>query len=157
MQFRFAFTEKKLFLPVRGSDSGSIRLPVCGVPQGSCLGPTLFLMYVNDLPLSSDFDVTIFADDTFLLLSHSNLDKLEKRVNYELRKIDYWLRKNKLLLNYVKTNYMIINKQPQTKANCDLNLRVHDYTISRVNTVKYLGVLLDDDDDLSISVICPCN
>ena len=71
-------------------------------------------MYINDLPLSSDFDVTIFADDIFLLISHTgiNLDKLETRVNYELRKIDYWLCKNKLSLNYVKANYMIINEQP---------------------------------------------
>ena len=92
-------------------------------------------MYINDLPLSSDCDVTIFADDTFLL-SDSNLDKLEKQVNYELRKIDYWLRKNKLSLNYVKTNY--------TKVTYDFNLRVNHCTISRVSTVKYLGVPLND-------------
>ena len=72
-------------------------------------------------------------------------DKLEKRVNYELKKIDYWLCKNKLLLNYVKTNYVIINKQPQTKVNCEFNVRVNDYTISRVSTVKYLVVLLNGD------------
>ena len=120
------------------------KIVTCGVPQGSCLDSTLFLMYINDLPLSSDIDVTMLADDTLLLLN-SNLDKLEKRVNYELRKIDYWLRKNKLLFNYVKTNYMIINTQSRTKVNCDFNLRVHDYTISGVSTVKYLNILLDDD------------
>ena len=81
----------------------------------------------------------------FLLLANSILNKLENRVNHELQKIDYWLRKNKLSLNYVKTNYMIINKQLRTKVVCEFNLRINDYTISRVNKVKYLGVLLDDD------------
>ena len=117
----------------------------CGVPQGSCLGPTLFLMYINDLPLASDFGVTIFADDTCLLLADGNLNNLENRVNHQLHKIDYWLRKNKLSLNYVKTNYMIINKQPRTKVDCEFNLHINDYTVSRGNKVKYLGVLLDDD------------
>ena len=107
--------------------------------------PYFVLMYINDLPLASDFGVTIFADDTFLLLADSNLNNLENRVNHQLNKIDYWLRKNKLSLNYVKTNYMIINKQPRTKVDCEFNVHINDYTISRVSKVKYLGVLLDDD------------
>ena len=83
-------------------------------------------MYINDLPLTSDFGVTIFADDTFLLLADSNLNNLENRVNQLLHKIDYWLRKNKLSLNYVKTNYMIINKQPRTKVDCEFNQHIND-------------------------------
>ena len=118
--FACYLTNRRQYTKIHNANSEQ-QIVTCGVPQELCPGPTLFLMYLNDLPSSSDFDVTIFADDTFLLLSASNLDKLEKRVNYELRKIDHWLWKNKLSLNYVKTNYMIINKQPQTKANCDFN------------------------------------
>ena len=62
----------------------SLRTVTCGVPQGPALGPLLFLLYVNDLPSSSNFKTTLFADDTLLQLSDCNVKKLEKRVNNEL-------------------------------------------------------------------------
>ena len=66
----------------------SLRKVDCGVPQGSSLGTLLFLLYVNDLPLMSQFTTTLFADDTLLALSDDNLAKLECRVNVQLRHID---------------------------------------------------------------------
>ena len=60
----------------------------CGVPQGSSLGPLLFLIYINDLPTASSFETILFADDAFLTLSDKNLNSLQKRVNDELFKID---------------------------------------------------------------------
>ena len=76
----------------------------CGVPQGSILGPLLFLLYVNDLKnASSVLDPIMFADDTNLLYTHSNIQKLFSTVNEELASINQWLTSNKLSLNAKKT------------------------------------------------------
>ena len=103
-----------------------------GIPQGSCLGPLLFLLYINDLTLASNFDTTLYADDTALLLSDFNLTVLENRVNSELRKIDIWLRKNELSLNYSKTNYIVYDKQqPYKICNNEFKLIVNQIYLKK--------------------------
>ena len=70
-----------------------------GVPQGSILGPLLFLIFINDLPNASTFFIRLFADDTFLCAQNKNLLELENEVNTELEKVCKWLASNKLTLN----------------------------------------------------------
>ena len=72
-------------------------------------------MYVNNRPLFTKFSVTLYAEDTYLMLSDNYLGSLEKKENVELEKINYWLRANKLSLNYFKTNYMLIYKKNWTQ------------------------------------------
>jgi len=82
------------------------------VPQGSSLGQLLFTLYINDLPLASEFSATLYADDTYLALSVKCLTQLEVKVNDQLQCISVWLQKNKLSLNYFKTTYLLFNTYP---------------------------------------------
>ena len=121
----------------------SLRTVTCGVPQGSALGPLLFLLYVNDLPSSSNFKTALFADDTLLQLSDCNIKKLEKRVN-ELSKINVWLRNNKISLNIPKTNYMLIDNYINASTNKHFEIKLQHNVLNRIRNVKHFDMSLDD-------------
>ena len=72
-----------------------------GVPQGSVLGPLLFLIFINDIPLASNLHTWLFADDTVLVDSAANLTLLQDKMNNQVDKIQTWLLANKLSVHYV--------------------------------------------------------
>ena len=121
----------------------------CAVPQGSVLGPLLFVIYINDIYNSSaKLSFYLFADDTSLLYADTNFKSLEKTVNSELLKVSDWLNANKLTLNAKKSNYVIFRPY-QRKLNYSVNIEMIDNctqiptTLQCEDHVKYLGVLLD--------------
>ena len=127
---------------VNGHDSDSLPL-TCGVPQGSVLGPLLFLLYVNDLPnTSSLLTFHLFADDTNIYYSCKNLDDLESKLNQELKTVAEWMKSNRLALSILKTNFIIFHSK-KLKPSKLINLKIDGLNIKQVFTVKYLGVTFD--------------
>lgn len=114
-----------------------------GVPQGSILGPLLFLIYINDLSsLSENCQTILFADDANLLFSSRNKEHLVRDINNELNIIQEWMNINELSLNLKKTEYIIY--KTTTKKVSNLNIKIGNVPIERVQSVKFLGVKFDE-------------
>lgn len=116
-----------------------------GVPQGSVLGPILFILYINDLKqhLGQHCEIRMFADDTMLYVAEHDMDVMEQRLNSAMSLLDDWLSRNSMFLNPKKTFYMIF-KNDQLRMDRDLTLKYRNVTIERVREIKYLGVFLDE-------------
>ena len=101
---RRAFKKHILNYRKSGSIESVLLDVVCGGPQGSVLGPLLFILYINDIVNCSGLESVLYADDAALVASADTIKKLQKTVNSELQKVYTWLSANKLTLNYTKTN-----------------------------------------------------
>ena len=119
-------------------------LPVTvGVPQGSILGPLLFVVYINNLPDAViNSEVTLYADDTVLYYFSKDPQLLEDKLNEDLLRVAHWLRENKLTLNLDKTKSMIIGSNRKLGNVSSLSLCIFDTDINTVSSFKYLGVML---------------
>ena len=139
---------RKQFCRINGSSS-DVKGINCGVPQGSCLGPLLFLIYINDLPFSlQKSHVSMYADDTTISLSSKSIGDLQNDLNLDLLKLQDWLHANKLSLNVVKTQSLIIGSGPnirkiESQPDAQPSFSIGDQEIEMIANAKYLGVQVD--------------
>ena len=118
---------------------------ITGVLQGSILGPLLFIIYTSDLPLCLPLECTLFmyADDSTITCSSSNINEIENNLNTALGRIYDWCVRNKLAINANKTKSMLIGSM-QKVCNTDLNVSIAGSSVVKVNYVKCLGVIIDE-------------
>ena len=115
----------------------------CGVPQGSILGPVLFILYINDMcEVSKLLNIILFADDTSIFYSTRNIVDITCTVNNELEKLDIWFRVNKLSLNMNKTNFIMFTNKKQLRPT--VNIVLNGKNIEQVSHTKFLGVIIDE-------------
>lgn len=136
-------SNRKQFVSINGHDS-EVKDVTCGVPQGSSLGPLLFLLYINDLRLClSETSCGHFADDTFIVFNSKKPKTIETVINYELKKVSKWLRLNKLSLNAAKTEVIFFRSKRHSLDYDKISIKMNGFKLTPVDYIKYLGMYID--------------
>ena len=137
------FTDRSQVVTIDNYSSRSCKLTV-GVPQGSILGPTLFLIYINDLCSCFKYlKPILYADDTNLFYQSKNLALDISKINQDLDSLDYWCKCNKLTINLDKTNFIIIKNRQNPFSFPSNVIKISNSTIEEASKIKFLGVTID--------------
>ena len=140
---RSYLSNRKQFVTVNGVKSKTMTIE-CGVPQGSILGPLLFLVYINDLAtISTSMEMIMFADDSNFFATGENIEELTEKINLEINNITDWLQANRLSLNIKKTNFMVFSPRPRQNIP-KITIKISNQTISQIEECRFLGVMIDN-------------
>ena len=122
------------------------RLISVRVPQGSILGPLLFIIYVNDLPQClRHCKIILYADDTLIYYSAKTAQDVEIYLNIDLKTVSQWLLSNLLTLNCAKSRVVLFGSTRRLKSLNTVSIKINDSPLEHANTFKYLGVTLRED------------
>ena len=136
-------SNRKQYVSLNGFDS-EVKDVTCGVPQGSSLGPLLFLLYINDFRLClSETSSGHFADDTFIIYNSKKPKTIETIINTELKQVVKWLRLNRLSLNASKTELIFFHSKRHALNYDDISIKFCGTKLHPVDHVKYLGMYID--------------
>ena len=116
---------------------------LCGVPQGSILGPLLFLVYVNDMKAAVKCKLLLYADDSALLVSGKDVLEMERILSVELGAVKKWLCENRLSLHLGKTQSILFGSKKRISKCCELHVTCNGSVIGSESEVTYLGEILD--------------
>ena len=136
-------TSRQQYSYVNGKESTMQKITY-GVPQGSVLGPLLFLIYTNDIGNCTDSKIRLFADDTNSFVNSDSYTGLKKIITSTLKEIFKWCSDNKLTINIDKTCYSIFHKPNQKIPALLNNIKINNNIIKREEKSKYLGILIDE-------------
>ena len=140
---RSFLTNRKQYVSINGFNSQEMNV-TCGVPQGSTLGPLLFILYINDLHFSMNKSTAShFADDTCITFSAKKIKTLETDLNYDLKIVSDWLKANRLSLNVEKSKLIIFKSKRKLIDSQLFSIKLNGVKLLPTDNVKYLGLHLD--------------
>ena len=142
--FNEYFQNRTHYVEWDNTESDTAELHNLSCVQGSALGPHIFNVYTNDLKDVCEGIIVSFADDTNIILSSKDKDKLMQKGNTETEKVNNYMSANELIINKEKSSYMVLTPKKQKKFETTKTLKIGTTEIKRVTEARYLGIIIDD-------------